>query len=142
MSELLDNKIQSVHRCVRYARADYRKAGDNFAGNYMLQNSAILNLVRGCEQAIDIANHLIKTRKLGIPVDTKESFALLHREGVITPELSSALQKMVGFRNIAVHQYQELDIAMVATAIESHSDDLIKFADVAKEFARNSDDLS
>jgi len=135
MSELLDNKIQSVHRCVRYARADHRKAGDNFAGDYTLQNSAILNLVRGCEQVIDIANHLIKTRKLGLPADSRESFMLLQREGVITHELSSALQKMVGFRNITVHQYQELDIALVAAAIEKNSDDLIKFADVAAEFA-------
>jgi len=136
MSELLDNKIQSVHRCVRYARADYRKAGDNFAGDYTLQNSAILNLVRGCEQAIDIANHLIKTRKFGLPADSKESFEFLQREGVITPELASALQKMVGFRNIAVHQYQELDLALIAAAIENNSDDLIKFADAAAEFAR------
>jgi len=136
MSELLVQKIQSVHRCVRYARTDYRKAGDSFAGDYTLQNSAILNLVRGCEQAIDIANHLIKTRKLGIPADSRESFILLQQAEIITPELSSALQKMVGFRNIAVHQYQEIDIALVATAIEKNSGDLIEFADVAAEFAR------
>jgi len=135
MSELLDNKIQSIQRCVRCARADYRKAGDNFAGEYTLQNSAILNLVRGCEQAIDIANHLIKTRKSGLPTDSKESFYLLQQEEVITPELASALQKMVGFRNITVHQYQEIDIAMVAKAIEKNSEDLIKFADAAAEFA-------
>jgi len=67
MSELLDKKIQSVHRCVQYVRKDSRKTGDNFAGDYTLRNSAILNLVRGCEQVIDIANHLIKTRKLGLP---------------------------------------------------------------------------
>ena len=139
MSELLDEKIQSVHRCVRYARADYRKAGDNFADDYTLQNSAILNLVRGCEQVIDIANHLIKTRKLGLPADSRESFMLLQREGVISHELASALQKMVGLGKITVHQYQELDIAMVATAIEKNSDDLIKFAEAA-EFAGKSGD--
>ncbi len=38
-----------------------------------------LNVQRACELCIDIANHLIKTKKLGLPQDSKDSFSLLQR---------------------------------------------------------------
>jgi uncharacterized protein YutE (UPF0331/DUF86 family) len=36
---------------------------------------------------------------------------------------------MVGFRNIAVHQYRELDYEIVTTVIERGLDDVVHFLD-------------
>jgi uncharacterized protein YutE (UPF0331/DUF86 family) len=43
---------------------------------------------------------------------------------------------MVGFRNIMVHQYQEMDIKIMVDVIEHHLDDLVVFTTQVMEFGR------
>lgn len=77
---------------------------------------------------IDIANHLIKLRKLGLPRDSRESFTLLAQAGMIDVVMLRKLPGMVGFRNILVHEYQELDMAILIDVIEHRTRDLLEFA--------------
>ena len=77
MNDVVINKIQSIQRCVRRAREEYQANRDGFAGDYTRQDAALLNVVRACETAIDLANHVIRARKLGIPVSSADSFELL-----------------------------------------------------------------
>jgi uncharacterized protein YutE (UPF0331/DUF86 family) len=65
----------------------------------VVQEAAILNVTRACEQAIGLANHLIRAEKLGIPADSAESFGLLVKAGILSAELADKMKKMVGFRN-------------------------------------------
>ncbi len=87
------------------------------------------NIQRACEQAIDLANHLIRTRKLGLPKESRDSFAILARYGIIPQDLSERLQRMAGFRNILIHQYQALDFGILVDIIQNHLQDLLDFAD-------------
>ncbi len=129
MNDIALNKIQSIQRCVRRAREEYAADPDSFDTNFTRQDAAVLNILRACEQSIDLANHVIKTRKLGIPTSSGESFDLLRVEGVIEPGLNDRLQKMVGFRNAVVHHYQRMDIRIVKEVVSSGLDDLIDFGD-------------
>src|SRR5690606_29835066 len=113
------NKIQSIQRCIRRAREEYAADPEGFDANFTRQDAAVLNILRACEQSIDLANHVIKTRKLGIPTSSGESFDLLRVEGVIDPALSDRLHKMVGFRNAIVHHYQRMEIEIVLSVINS-----------------------
>uniref|UniRef100_UPI000409B33A type VII toxin-antitoxin system HepT family RNase toxin n=1 Tax=Methylohalobius crimeensis TaxID=244365 RepID=UPI000409B33A len=94
-----------------------------------------MNLQRICELAIDIANHLIKTKKLGLPQDSRDSFALLQRAGLIGAEQMKTLQAMVGLRNILVHEYQELDLKIMVDAIEHRMREVVDFANLALKAA-------
>jgi len=99
------------------------------------QDAIARNLQRACEQSIDLANHAIKIRKLGLPKESKESFILLAKEGIIPHDLASKLSNMVGFRNVLVRQYQELDIALMQDVIENNLNDMIDFTNfIVKEF--------
>jgi uncharacterized protein YutE (UPF0331/DUF86 family) len=122
-------KIATIERCIARAREEFKEAGSAFKQDYTRQDAAVLNVTRACEAAIDLANILIRKGRLGVPGDAKESFALLERGKVISAELSVRLQKMIGFRNVAVHQYQDLDLDIVATVIRSNLDDLLLFAE-------------
>ena len=64
----------------------------------------------------------------GLPDSVAASFTLLEREGVLEPELSERLRKMVGFRNIAIHNYQALDPRIVESILTRHLDDLRAFS--------------
>lgn len=129
MNDIVINKIQSIQYCIARARAEYNADPDNFATNFTRQDAAVLNVLRACEQSIDLANHLIKTQKMGIPTTSSESFTLLAEQNVIDNELRQKLTSMVHFRNMIVHQYQKMDIAIVQAVIESGLDDLIRLGD-------------
>lgn len=122
-------KIASLVRCVERAREEKTEAGDDFRTDFTRQDAAILNVLRACEAAVDLANMLIRKRRLGLPSDMRSSFALLEQGSLITPELSERLQSMIGFRNIAVHEYRELDFAIVESVIAGDLDDLLAFAE-------------
>jgi uncharacterized protein YutE (UPF0331/DUF86 family) len=136
MNDIVTNKIQSIQRCVLRAREEYGADPDGFATNYTRQDAAILNVLRACEQSIDLANHVIKNYKMGIPTASAESFDLLQKQGVITAELAEKLRRMVRFRNTVIHQYQRLDLTIVQTVIVSGLDDLIQFGDRVLEFVQ------
>jgi len=128
MNEVLAQKVTSLQRCVARAREARAEAGADFRTSYNLQDAAVLNVIRACDTALDLANMLIRRRRLGIPGESRESFAILSREKAIPVALGERLQKMVGFRNIAVHQYRDLDLDIVETVITRHLDDLLEFA--------------
>ncbi len=128
MNDVIISKTASIQRCVKRAREEHAAATD-FAHDYTNQDAALLNITRACEQAIDLANHVVRTSKLGIPTDSAESFELLAAAGIIDHDLASNLKRMVGFRNITIHEYQELDIAVVESVITRELDRLVTFTE-------------
>ena len=106
MDEVLLSKAESIERCVRRVREDYVGHEDEFEVNFTRQDAILLNLQRACEACIDMANRMIRLRRLGYPKESKDSFEILSRAMVLDRSNSLTMQAMVGFRNIAVHQYQ------------------------------------
>lgn len=129
MNDVVINKIQSIQRCVQRARAEYGTDLQRFESDFTRQDAALLNVLRACEQAIDLANHVIKSRKLGIPSSSAESFDLLQAKSIIDSDLSEKLKKMIVFRNTLVHQYQRMDFEIVKSVILSGLDDLVELGD-------------
>ena len=123
-------KVASIQRSVRRAREEFVAAGANFAEDLTRQDAAMLNVLRACETAIDLANSLIRERQLGAPASNRDSFRLLAEAGIITADLAARAQDMVGFRNVAVHRYRDLDIAVLASVLRSDLDDLLKFSEI------------
>ena len=92
-------------------------------------------MLRGCETAIDLANHVIRAYKLGIPVSSADSFKLLHTERIIDSRLADRMVKMVGFRNTVVHQYTKMDIRIVEAVIVTDLDELLAFAERIRQYS-------
>ena len=137
MNDVIINKVESIQRCVKRAREEYAAAKDAFAEDYTRQDAAILNLMRACEQSIDLANYLVKKEKLGVPADSSQSFDLLEKEGLIPGDLSISLKKMIGFRNIVIHEYQSVSIDIVITIITRDLDEIIRFTEIVLPYGRN-----
>jgi uncharacterized protein YutE (UPF0331/DUF86 family) len=130
VNDIALNKKESIERCVAQARLYYGQLGSiSFDKDYMRRDAIALNIQRACEQCIDLANHAIRALRLGLPKESRESFRLLAEGGIITPELAARMKRMVGFRNILVHEYQELDVGLLIDIIENRLDDLLEFMD-------------
>lgn len=93
-----------------------------------IEDIVVLNLQRAAQAAIDLATHVVATEKLGLPSDLANTFTLLEKQGIIEAPLGERLRKMVGFRNVAVHQYQSLDPAIVESIVTNHLHDFRVFA--------------
>jgi uncharacterized protein YutE (UPF0331/DUF86 family) len=135
MNDVVINKIQNIQRSVRRAREEYQANPRAFASDYTRQDAALLNLLRACEAAIDLANHVIRVRKLGIPVSSADAFELLKAERIIESGMAERMKKMVGFRNTIIHQYTKVDLAIVEAVIVTELDELLAFADKVRELA-------
>jgi uncharacterized protein YutE (UPF0331/DUF86 family) len=133
MNDVVVQKITSLQRCAARARDARKRAGNNFSRDFDLQDAAVLNVLRACETAIDLANMLIRQHRLGVPAESRESFDILAREGIIEPPIADRLKRMVGFRNVAIHQYRELDPDIVLAIIDRDLDDLLAFAETVRK---------
>jgi len=132
MNEIVLNKKVSIERCIRQIKLYYAQdTGIPFQSDYQKQDAIAMNLQRACELCIDIANHLIRSKKLGLPKDSRESFALLQRAGLIDEPMTAKLQAMVGFRNILVNDYANLDLKIIIDVVEHHLQELLDFANIA-----------
>lgn len=125
--DVLINKAATIERCVRRAREEYAADPAGFATNFTRQDAAILNIQRACEAALDMGQHLVRRERLGVPQSARDVFALLARGGWIRAELADALKRMVGFRNIAVHDYESLQLPITIRIIEVHLDEFLDF---------------
>ena len=96
--------------------------------NFTVQDSIVLNVQRACEAAIDMAMHVVAKRRLGVPQDARSAFELLAVERVIDRELAERMKLMVGFRNIAIHEYQQLQIGILRRILEERLADLPRLA--------------
>lgn len=131
MNDVLLNKKASIERCIQRIRTKWQQPRLlPLRDDFDTQDIVVLNLLRACEQAIDMANHVIRSRQLGLPQNSKESFQLLQDAGVLTPELSERMQLMVGFRNIGVHDDQKLDPDRLAQIINNHLDDFVAYTNL------------
>lgn len=124
--DILLNKAAVIERCIRRMREEFAAcpALDNFSH----LDALTLNIERACQAAIDMAMHVVATRHLGVPQSSAEAFALLQRAGLIDTDLGKSLRGMVGFRNIAVHQYEEMDLNVLRWVIDSGHHDLVRLA--------------
>jgi len=135
MDDVILNKKESIERCIRQARSFYAQSSNfPFEEDFLKQDAVSLNVQRAVEQAIALANHVVKKRKLGLPKESRECFRLLERAGIVPAELSQRLQSMTGFRNVLVHEYQQVDVGILVEVINVRLDDLAEFTNcVLKE---------
>ena len=89
----------------------------------------IFRLEQAVEQVIDIATHLVSARNLPRPGTVKGLFVILGKEKILSNGVSGAMVKAVGFRNMAVHEYEEekFDVKRVFRDYKDDVRDLKKF---------------
>jgi uncharacterized protein YutE (UPF0331/DUF86 family) len=99
-----------------------------FATDYLTQDAVTMNIQRACESSIDIANRVVRLRRLGMPKESRDSFVLLAEASIIDTPMLRSLLSMVGFRNTLVHQTMPLEITIIQTAITTHIYAVLAFA--------------
>lgn len=124
---IIINKYESIEKCIKRIREEYDNCPENLE-DYRRMDCIVLNLQRSCELVTDIAMYIVSARKLGIPQEKRGAFELLERNNLISKDTETKMKKMIGFRNIAIHDYKNIDEEILIDVIENHLEDLLEFA--------------
>lgn len=85
------------------------------------------------EAAVDVNLHLLRAAGAATPPDYYESFVAMGREGMLPAALARSLAPAAGLRNRLVHEYDEIDDAIVLRAVSTAQD---QFASYVAEIER------
>jgi uncharacterized protein YutE (UPF0331/DUF86 family) len=127
---VVEQKLESLRRCVKRIEAKCPPAAEALVLDLDLQDIVSLNLSRAVQLCVDVGAHLITGLDVPPPDTMGQTFDLLAQADVISAELALRLKKAVGFRNIAVHNYDVINWHMVHSIASSHLDDFSAFAKV------------
>ena len=120
------NKGAIMERSIRRMQEEY--AADPTLHNFSHIDALTLNLERACQAAIDLAMHLVARDHLGMPQSSADAFRVLAQAGLISQESCRAMMAMTGFRNIAIHAYQEMNMDILKNIATVEWQSLVIFA--------------
>lgn len=129
MLDIIIAKIRSVQRCVFRVREEYLASDGDFAEDYTHQDAAILNLLRACEICVDLANYVLKERKLGIPNSSSDSFRILSENKIIQSDLANKMIRITSLRNRIMHQYQNINAERIENVITDEMNSFQEFTE-------------
>jgi uncharacterized protein YutE (UPF0331/DUF86 family) len=85
------------------------------------------------QAALDVASHIVSDDALGEPQTNRQLFDLLARAGWLDAKMAGELSRMAGFRNVLVHGYDDVDLAVVDDIVRNRLDDLLRFVAVISQ---------
>ena len=125
---VIDQKLESLRRYLR--RIEEKRPADAgvLKNDADLQDILAMNLTRAVQVCVDIGAHLIATLDVPPPDTMGQTFDILARAGILNADLATQMKKAVGFRNIAVHEYETVDWDLVYEIVMHHTRDFAEFA--------------
>jgi len=125
---LIEKKLESLRRCLFRIREKCPVSAEALAQDPDAQDIVVLNLTRAVQLCVDIGLHVLSEQEVPPPETMGGTFYSLGRLGIISGDLASRMTKAVGFRNIAVHSYEEIDWQIVHAIATCHREDFAEFA--------------
>ncbi len=122
------NKLESLRRCLQRVQDKTPGSADLLVEDVDLQDIIALNLERAIQTSVDIGLHIISDLEVPVPETMAQTFDVLKKAGCLEAATAERMAKSVGFRNTAVHAYQEIDWTIVYCIITDHLNDFREFA--------------
>ncbi|MBK9161504.1 MAG: DUF86 domain-containing protein [Nitrosomonadales bacterium] len=126
--EVVEQKLESLRRCLQRIETKCPSEASTLVADMDLQDIVALNLSRAVQISVDIGAHLIAGMEVPPPDTMGQTFDVLAQAGFLSDTLAINLKKAVGFRNIAVHNYEKIDWIIVHGIVKHHLADFSEFA--------------
>ena len=128
--EIVKAKLESLSRCIIRIEGRTPKSADELAADLDAQDIIVLNLERAVQLSVDIGSHILLDFEIRSPESMAGVFIALGEAGVMEKNLAGRLSKAAGFRNIAIHDYQAINVEILKTILAKHLQDLEDFYSV------------
>ena len=137
--DVILSKLESLSRCIARIEKKRPETSSLLLQDYDLRDIISLNLERSVQISVDISSHLIADMDGQPPATMGESFIMIAESGIITRDLGDKLCKAVGFRNISVHAYKEIDWDILYSIITKNLNDFRDFAEAVVTYVEKSE---
>jgi len=133
--EVLQKRIEKVKEYLDFLKNIHKKYTlKEFKEDPMIHGSSERFLHLCIEALLDIGNHIIADENLGKVDVYSDVPEILHKTGYITKAQKDMFVKMIGFRNILVHDYLEVEREIVYGILQNNLDDIEQILkEIAKE---------
>ncbi|HEV8674770.1 MAG TPA: DUF86 domain-containing protein [Methylomirabilota bacterium] len=130
--DLILRKLADLDLYLRQV-AEYRAVSlEDYRGDWKTQRIVERTLQMAIELCVDVANHVIADQGLRVPATYAEAFDVLAEAGMLPGPERDAMVRMVGFRNVIVHEYARVEAEIVVRILRQHLDDLARFGFTAR----------
>jgi len=129
-SVIIEQKLESLRRCLQRIEKKCPSNPETLEMDPDLQDIIVLNLTRAIQLCVDIGAHIITDLDVSPPDTMGQTFDTLARTEMISDKLALQLKKAVGFRNIAIHNYEKINWIIVHTIARDYLDDFTEFFQV------------
>ncbi len=127
MNDVILAKISVIKRCLKRIEETTKLQPELIEKDIDKQDIFILNLQRAIQATIDISNNIIKENNLDLPKSYKNAFEILYKYNYINKNLKENMIKIVGFRNIIIHDYQTINIEILKSILKNNLNDFQEF---------------
>ena len=127
--KVIGEKLLSLNRCLERVKLHTPANVEALQSDFDTQDIICLNIQRAVQISVDIAAHILAEQLHEQTSTMAETFLALSRHGLLDSQLASRLAKAVGFRNIAVHEYDTLDMNILYSIITKEIDCFYEFSD-------------
>jgi uncharacterized protein YutE (UPF0331/DUF86 family) len=136
--DIILRKLDSLARCVNRIEQKRPEKLEELVTNIDLQDILSINLERAIQVSVDIGAHLIAGLSVPPPQTMGQVFEILSKEKIISEQTGVALRKAVGFRNLSVHAYDQVDWEQVFVIIHQRMNEFRAFADAIRIIMKKS----
>ena len=127
--KVIGEKLISLNRCLERIKLHTPATVEALQNDFDAQDIVSLNIQRAVQISVDIAAHILAEQLHEQTSTMAETFLALSRHGLLDSQLASRLAKAVGFRNIAVHEYNTLDMNILYSIITKEIGCFYEFSD-------------
>ncbi len=127
MNDVVLSKISNIKNCLKRIKDTTKLLPESLDNNFDIQDIFVLNLQRAIQATFDITNSIIKKYNLELPVNYKSGFEILEKHNFIDANIKERMIKMAGFRNIAIHQYETINVEILKSILKNNLQDFENF---------------
>jgi len=130
---VIENKISAVKKYLKIL-SEYKKYSQKkIEGDLNIRGAVERYLYLAAQATIDLAEAIIAYKNFRKPTTMSESFHILNEEKIIPVDLTEAMIKLTGFRNIIAHDYEEINYEIVYDVIQNRTNDIEEFLAICAE---------
>jgi len=133
---IINAKISHINKCLERLQEKKSVVKELFLKDKDIQDIVLHNLQLAIQGCIDIASHIISDEGWSVPGSIVGLFDVLEQKKVIIEKTANVMKKMAGFRNIIVHEYEDIDLDKVYDIFKNRLSDFTGYLKEIIEFSK------
>ncbi|MBU4369496.1 DUF86 domain-containing protein [Candidatus Parcubacteria bacterium] len=129
---VIENKVSLIKKYLKILQRYQKYSKEKIVKDIDIKGAAERYLYLVVQATIDLAGAIISFRNFRKPTTMSENFYILNEEKIINSDLTETLVKMTGFRNIIVHDYEEINYDVVYDVLKNRLKDIEKFLKIVE----------